>query len=167
MLYPSPAKPRGKKPAPKGKPINWDKVKKGDSFGPGSAPAISGKAFTVKASIDGDGDGVILAHGGSAVGYSLYRKAGKAIFAVRTGGDAIERVSVDAPGKANVVATLAKNGEISLAVNDGTPAKGKAALIRNHPQESFDVGHDAKIPVDGDAPGPFKGSITNVRVDLK
>ncbi|MEM1297255.1 MAG: sulfatase, partial [Verrucomicrobiota bacterium] len=73
-LYP--AQPRNRsKPS---KPIDWKKAKIGDDFSPGSAPNIAKKSFTISAKVSGENlNGVIVSHGGSQVGYSLYIQDGK------------------------------------------------------------------------------------------
>lgn len=171
-LYPTAPNSRGggsKKPAG-GKPIDWTKVKAGDVFGPASAPDVSGKAFTVSCSILGENpSGVIAAHGGSAVGYSLYVKEGKIVFAVRRG-SGVDRVEAPAAaGEMEIAASLSKDGKLQLSLNDGAPISAKAGgFLDRHPQEDFCVGHDNKNPVDPEAPGgTFSGEIRDLRVEIK
>lgn len=170
-LYPTKARnqPAASKPGG-GKPIDWKTANLGDAFAPGSAPAIAGEALSVHATIVGDtASGVILAHGGSSVGYSLYAKDGRIVFAVRTGTDAVQRVSAPAAAaKTEIVASLAKDGTLSLTLNGGEPETAKASgLIDRHPQEDLCVGHDNKNPVDPEAPGgQFEGKIAEVRVEI-
>lgn len=167
-LYPT--EPRKQKsPKSSGKPIDWKTVKKGDAFGSGSAPAIANKAFTIECTIEADApSGVVLAHGGLAVGYALYAKDGKIVFAVRHGTTDIQRVSVPiASGKpVKIEAGLDKNGTLRLSLNGVEPVTGKSqGLLTRHPQEDFCLGHDNRNPVDDEAPGgAFGGKISGVRV---
>jgi arylsulfatase A-like enzyme len=168
-LYPTvPRKPRKHAPRAGGKPIDWKGLKVGSTCHTGSAPQIAGKPFTVSCTIEAETpSGVIVSHGGSAVGYVLYAKDGKVVFAVRHGSDDVSRVAVPVgTGKSSVVANLAKNGALVLSVNGNDPKTAESAgLLGRHPQEDFCVGHDDKNPVDPAAPtGKFNGSISGVKV---
>ncbi|MFT5469616.1 MAG: arylsulfatase A [Verrucomicrobiales bacterium] len=171
-LYPTQPRSQGggstKKPAG-GKPIDWAKVKAGDVYAPASAPGVANKPFTVSCMIDGEKpSGVIVAHGGSAVGYSLYLKDGQIVFAVR-GGSGVDRIEAPAAaGATEIAASLGKGGKLSLSVNDGAPVTAKAGgLLNRHPQEDFCVGHDNKNAVDEEAPkGSFTGTISDLKVSL-
>jgi arylsulfatase A len=165
-LYPT--KPRAARGGGKqsGKPVNWAKAKIGDAYPASSAPAISGNAFTVNASVAGDNlSGVIVAHGGSAAGYALYAKDGKIIFAYRSSGDAITRVAAPAAAGA-ITATVDKKGNLSLKIGGGDAVIGKASgMIKMHPMEDICIGHDNKNPLDAEAPAEqFNGTISAVKV---
>ena len=168
-LYPTTGK-RRKSPKPSGKPLDWSKIKLGGVYSTSTAPAIAGKPFTVECQVDGPlTDGVLLAHGGSSVGYALYVKANEITFAVRTGNADVKRVSTKiSEGPNKIQAKLDTKGSLSLSINGGKPAitKGKG-LIRNHPQEDLSIGHDDKVPVDDQAPrNHFKGRLSAVKVTI-
>ena len=171
-LYPTQPRQNGSNKKPKGgKPIDWKTIKSGDVFSPASAPGVANKPFSIACTIESDQPkGVIIAHGGSAVGYSLYAKEdGAFVFAVRDSADGVQRIFTPAAaGKAEIIASLKKGGEISLIVNSGEPVTAKAAgLINRHPQEDFCVGHDNKNAVDPAAPaGSFGGKILNAKVTI-
>ncbi len=167
-LYPTePRKQKSLKPS--GKPIDWKTIKRGDAFGSGSAPAIANKAFSIECTIEGDApQGGILAHGGLAVGYALYAKDGKIVFAVRHSTTEVQRVSVSAAsGKpVEIEAGLDKDGTLRLSLNGAESVTAKSqGLLSRHPQEDFCLGHDNRNPVDDEAPGEaFKGNISGVRI---
>jgi len=173
-LYPSVS---NKKPAKQsGKPINWNKVEAGKSYPSASAPAIAGKPFVIEATIEGDSpEGVIVSHGGSAVGYTLYVHDGKIVFALRVSSQEIRRVSI--PWKKSpvtVTVQVTKPGVMKLTI-PADPRKGiegtisaSGSMITKHPQEDLCVGFDAKNPVDSESPkAPFQGKIVSVRVSLE
>jgi arylsulfatase A len=170
-LYPTEPRNRkgasSKKPKP-GKPIDWAKAKVGDVYAPASAPAISGKPFSISCTIEGaNPKGVIVAHGGSAVGYSLYAKTGQIVFAVRFDSGRIERIVLASkPGQNEIVAALANGGRMSLSVNGrSAPAGPSVALIKRHPQEDLCLGHDNRNPVDPQAPpGSWTGRLISIKV---
>jgi arylsulfatase len=172
-LFPSRSRPRrGSATKPNGKPIVWDKVRVGDSWPSGSAPKIAGKGFSIDAEIEAGTktEGVIVAHGGSATGWSLYLKGGRIVFSVRHDSNQIQRVSapISTEGSQHVRATLAPSGEISLAVNKAEPvtAKSDGSLTR-HPQENLSVGHDDANPVDAESPRKrFDGKLVKLLVKV-
>ncbi len=174
-LYPS--VPRETKPKQaSGKPLDWKRARAGEVFASASAPAVAGKPFTLSATISAPGEGVILSHGGSAVGYVLYLSGGKAVFAVRRSGNEITRLATALPPTSGrepftVVAALRKDGAITLDYPGQAGAKtakaGAGGLLSRHPQEDLSIGHDAGNPVDPEAPqGRFTGTIETVEVSV-
>ena len=168
-LYPTTGRRRGPT-KPTGKPLDWSKVKLGGVYASGTAPAIAGKPFTVECKVEAPiPDGVLLAHGGSSVGYALYAKGGKITFAVRPGNASISRVTTKLrTGTNQIHATLDAKGTLSLTINaEQTSTTKGTGLIRNHPQEDLSIGHDVKNPVDEQAPRTqFKGKTSNIRVKI-
>ena len=171
-LYPTqPRKPRRSGKKPSDKPLDWSKVKLGDVYASASAPAIARKAFSITCSVvpaDGKaGEGVIVAHGGSAIGYSLYVKADSVVFAVRNAG-VVSRVksSITLGGAVKVVAGMAKDGTLSLKTGDAQPVTAKSpGPLKSHPQEDLSIGHDDRNPVDPESPTkPLKGLLTSLRI---
>ena len=174
-LYPTEGEP--KKPADKKKKaaakasskVNKENLKAGDTLDSDNAPQIASQPITITCEVEPKGhDGVIVAHGGTAVGYTLYLKEGRAIFAVHAAGNNIARVaSPSAIGaKAILQANLGKGGTITHSVDGKEVATGKAGgLINRQPQESFCVGHDDGKPVDDyDGTAVFQGGIANLKV---
>ena len=137
------------------KPIDWSRVRSGDTFGPESAPLIAQRSLEIKCSLTPAGTqqpaGVVVAHGGSAVGYSLYVQDEKLSFAVRKSVNEIVRLQVKLPPSDHweINARVDKQGVMSLAVNQTarveTPLK---SLLSKEPQEDLCIGHDNANPVD-------------------
>ena len=171
MLYPAEARNRAKK-AQAGKPVNWDSLKLGDVIGPASAPRIAGQPISIRCAVSSASpDGILLAHGGSAVGYAIYLKKGELVFAVRTSSTVVHRAKakVQFNREMLVQADLSRKG--ALMISTGHAGEGErihdAKLINRHPQEDFCVGHDNKNPVDPEAPRTrWKGVISHLKVTV-
>jgi arylsulfatase A len=171
-LYPTqPRKPRNRPKKTASKPLDWSKVKLGDVYASVSAPAIARKVFSIHCSVvpaDGKaGEGVIVSHGGFAIGYTLYVKADSVVFATRNSGIVSRVESPISLGEAvKVVAGMAKDGTLSLKINDAPPVTAKSpGLLKSHPQEDLSIGHDDRNPVDSESPTkPFKGLLMSLRI---
>lgn len=166
-LYPTQPRNRPKKAS--SKPIDWNKIKAGDAYGSGSAPAIAGKPFVIDCTIEADApSGIILAHGGSAVGYALYAKDGNIVFAVRHSSSEVHRVAIPAvAGKPiRIQAGLGTDGTLGLSLNESEAVTAKSrGLLGSHPMEDFCLGHDNRNPLDDEAPNQrFNGKILTARV---
>ena len=154
--------------AAKATKTSMEDLKIGDTVNGAGAPQIAGKAITITCEVETKArDGVIVAHGG-AMGYTLYLKEGRAVFAVHQSGKDIVRItSPSAIGdKVAIEARLAADGAMTLALDGSQVASGKAdgALVRQ-PVENFCVGHDdAKTVDDYDGKKLFQGRISNLKV---
>ncbi len=154
------------------KKIMWDKVKSGESYSAESAPDVAGKPFKIRCRITGDRTGVVIAHGGHILGYSLYVADSKVTFAVRTAKNSIRRVVLPSSGDANEIqAAMEFNGTLRLDV-DGEKATTEASkgsgLIGGQPREPLSIGYDTQNPVDAEAPKlRFKGRIESLGVSAK
>lgn len=168
-LYPAEA--RGKKtPAPKrGKPVKLNTLKVGDSLPPDQAPDVSKRPFEIHCTIETEAnEGVIVSHGGSAIGYTLYLKEGQAVFALRHGKEVTRVTSGPLPkGSLRLHASLSKDGSLSLSVNGAEPAVSRApGLLSKQPSEDWNLGFDAKNTVDAyDGRTPFNGTITGLVIE--
>ena len=168
-LYPTVPKRRRPKNAKK---ISWNKIKVGDNYPSEVAPKIANKPFTIECRISEAADGVVVAHGGSVVGYSLYVRGNKLTFAVRTSNSEIRRVDAEsAKGKTNQIkATLNADGVLTLFVDGKTvsakvPVSATSHLIGKQPQEPLSIGYDSRNPVDSEAPkSRFKGKIEMLKI---
>jgi len=143
----------------------------GDHLARAEAPAIVRRAFTITASFDAAGaqEGVIVAQGGSALGYALYLAEGPLHFIVRTrGGSATVSTTAPVTGSHTAVASLNDKGVLSLALDGGPAAPQKTLrLIPNMPVDGLDVGSDEGGAVGPyAAPGKFAGKIDSVTIDL-
>jgi len=136
------------------------------------APLVQNRTVTIACQVQTSAkDGVIVAHGGSAVGYTLYLKDGHLVFAVHQSNQDI--VQLTAPeafsGKGMVEASIGKGGALELKVDGRQVAKGKVAgLLSRQPAEAFCVGHDDKVTVDSyDGAKRFEGTITSLKVSTE
>jgi arylsulfatase len=150
--------------------MNWTVVKIGDVFDPATAPQIAGQGFQIRCTIEGSKpSGIILAHGGSSIGYALYMTANdELVFAVRHRSDLVKRVTVPLKGKGkfSIVADLAKNGTLSLSLDEAKAVTvASPGTLKMQPQENLCIGHDDKNPLDEKAPGGmFKGAIPSIEL---
>lgn len=176
-LYPTSDAPRGKKndtpKKAKGKPVALETLKPGDTLSSADAPQIDRSGFTLSCTVETtQPDAVIIAHGGLSAGYALHLRSGHVVFMVRTGGgDTFDEIQSPntITGPTHIVASLAKDRTMTLAVNDQVVATGQARnLIGRQPLEDFCVGHDNAKPV---AAYTAKGSpdlhITGLKIETK
>lgn len=128
-----------------------------------------GRSFTVGAYCQPESaDGVLIALGDQANGFSLYLKEGVPHFAVRSDGQ-LTLVAADRPVAVNQWVHLAgvidSHGEMSLLVNGWSRAEVKGTVIAGVPSEPLTVGADRGSPVgDYTAPLPWQGLVQDVRI---
>ncbi|MEM7231577.1 MAG: sulfatase/phosphatase domain-containing protein [Planctomycetota bacterium] len=113
-------------------------------------------------------DGVIVAHGGASLGYSLYLRKGHATFAVRSGGEMREirtKLKLEAGTTYALVGVLRASGRLQIWVNGKVEAKGAGLIIERKPSDSLSVGKDSGSIV-GSHTGtlPFDGALRDIRV---
>ncbi len=127
------------------------------------------KPLTVGAScVPKSGDGVIIAQGGEAYGYSIYLRVGVPHFTVRNEGDprtVRAKKAVPVGERVHLAAAVRPNGRLVLYVGGEVVAEGKGYLLSNRPADSLTVGSDAGSVV-GDYAGPFafEGELSNIRL---
>ncbi len=129
----------------------------------------TGKPLAVEAWVKAEKpNGVILARGGSRLGYALMLKEGKPCFAVRNDGElgtacAEQKVLGEWVHLAGV---LTADKELQVFVDGKLAATGKApGLIAEDPSNAMEIGEDASSAVgDYSAPFSFTGMIDEVRV---
>ncbi len=146
-------------------------MKVGDSLSREQAPQIDGRPFTVSCHVATKArDGVIVAHGGTQVGYAVYLKAGHVVFAVHASQREIVRIeSPTAIGEtARIEVRFAHDGGMTLSLDGKEVASGKAGgLIKQQPQEAFCVGHDDGNTVDKyDGKSLFDGSVRQLKIEF-
>lgn len=129
----------------------------------GVAPAIVGKAFIIEAEIETDGQahGVLVAHGGRFVGYSLFLDRGRPSFTYNLTPAHIARIAgseplAAGPHRVTLAFTLERPAagsaaQVVLSVDGKAVAQGRVpqtfARVVSH-SEGFDVGQDLVTPVD-------------------
>jgi len=147
---------------------NFDLVA-GDLLEGNDAPDLSSRSITLAATFDApQGDGVILAQGGTRHGISLSVHQGKLVFFVRSNGEtAAAEIAGPFQGTVTAKASLTHDGKVTLSTGDKEATASFNGLIRANPQDGLSVGSDS-----GPAVGPyttatpFKGTIRSVRLEL-
>ena len=143
----------------------------GDSLAGENAPLLAGHGLTIHAEItEAAGDGVIIAQGGSAEGFTLYLKDGKPTFAMRHGGklDAVAATNALAAVPTAITATLAKDGTMTIKAGEQIIATGRSSVLKRQPQDGLQVGRDENGAVgEYTAPFAFKGKLGAVTLDLE
>jgi hypothetical protein len=138
-------------------------VENSDSLNP------AGKPLAVEAWVKADKpDGVILARGGSRLGYGLFLKQGKPCFAVRNNSElgmacAAEKLP---DGWVHLAGVLTADKKLQVYVDGKLAATGEApGLIAEDPSNPMEIGEDASSGVgDYSTPFSFTGMIDEVRV---
>lgn len=167
-LYPT--QPRNRRPAG-GRPLNWSSVKNGDSFPAARCPDVAKSAFEIRCELTVPpgqaADAIIVSHGGSVVGYSLYVKDGQLTFALRQSQTSIDRISVKLPSqnRLQIAARLDATGKMTVNAGEAT-ASGPSRLLSRTPQESLCIGCDLQNPVDPQAPSSPTASAPAAWKDL-
>jgi arylsulfatase A-like enzyme len=164
----APGNKRGSAPAEISNASTNGPWKSGDILSRDDAPKIANRPLIVSAEIEPSAkDGVIVAQGGPAWGYTLYLRDGKLAFGVRAARQ-LTVVTADKPldqGRAKVEARLLTDGKVALVVNDKTVAEGKVpGLITAQPGRGISVGSDIGNVGDYTGPNPLKGDVQKVVV---
>ncbi len=166
-LFPVVAKPKPSAPV---RPAALDSLSIGDAVRSAAAPQVANRPLHITCQVGAAAEhGVILAHGGSVVGYALHFREGQVVFSVRT--SRTETFDITAkqmpPGPLAIDARLAEDGTMTLSLNGQLVAEGRASsLIPRQPEEDFCVGHDNGNPVASyDGPDDrFAGEVTRIQV---
>jgi len=143
----------------------------GAHLGRSDAPAIAGRGLTITAKFvpHVSRTGVIVAQGGSALGYTLYLANGKLAFLVR-GPQGVATVSVpDIDAAAHTaVARLDATGRLTLQLDNGPVVAAPTHVsIGAMPVDGLDVGSDEGGAVGPySTPNPFAGIIASVIIEL-
>lgn len=146
-------------------------LKAGDHLARKEAPAIARRTFTITAKFDTGlaTNGVLVAQGGSALGYALYLADGRLHFTVRSRAKVITASTASVvTGAHTAVARLDAKGALTLTL-DGQPSANANASgpVGAMPVDGLDVGADtggAVGPYRG--PNPFGGTIESVLIEL-
>ncbi len=145
-------------------------LKQGDDLPLAKAPLISGRGVSITAIVSKPGEGVIVAHGGTKVGYSIYIKNNQLCFAARNdGAQSIIRVADPVPsGRFEIAADISKTGEMMLKIDGKLVASGESdAAFSEMPNDGLQVGRDAGAAVgDYKSPFVFRGTIDEVKIRL-
>ncbi len=166
---------KGQEPADDAEPTTYrstDVLHIGDEIQPSQAPQVAGKTLRIVCEVKPKSkDAVIVAQGGSHVGYALYIADGVPTFSVREGGNLFSVHAEKSPGENyKLDVELKKDGTMTLSVDGGEPAMGTApGLISSQPKEPFCVGFDSAAPVakyKQKGTQPFQGEIKGLSVTV-
>ncbi len=149
------------------KPKAANKPKSNEPKAEAVTPQIEGKPFTVEATIrNAKPNGVVLAQGGNAYGFSLYFDNGQPAFAYRNQSKLLTLKGKEKlNGKITLKAEITKDN-ITLSANGKVVASGKAnGLLKQQPGLGLYVGADGVHAVGNyEPPNRFNGRIINHRV---
>ena len=143
-------------------------LKKGDSFDFETSPEVAGKNLTIAGKIRSkDENGVILAQGGTLVGYTLYLTNGHVALGVRVKSEFAElRSPVQVTGKLTEIhAFIGKDGKRSLTVN-GETVTSAGPPIAPQPKMGLSVGEDQSHNVGNYSEEKFKGIIQQLTLEV-
>lgn len=144
-------------------------LKHGSALDSSKAPFLQERGFTVKATANVLGDGVIAAQGGSNHGWSMYVQDGKLCFATTRGGkQSIVNTATEINGTANVVAKLRKSGQLTISVNGNTATEKQLdGCLTGQPLEPLEVGCDSDGVVGNyAAPYPLNGKVKALTISI-
>lgn len=138
-------------------------------YTPESSPEIVGKAVSIAATINSQNpNGVIIAQGGSLVGYSLYLRDGKLVFGVRVEKKLRELKSerVVTGREVKVQARLDKNGTRTLIV-DGEKLSADGPKLNPQPAMGLSTGEDQGPNVGDYKAEKFRGTIKDLVLEVR
>jgi arylsulfatase len=148
-------------------------LKHGDQVPREHAPIFSQKSIEVKLLVTRgkERNGVLISHGGSRSGYSLYLEDGIPVFSCRLDGVLYTyRATQILPGN-RISLSLIVNpaGQVSLNFEEEILIEGKLpSLLKNHPQDPLEIGNDSLSTVGDYHINPrFKGFIHQAKLKLK
>ena len=148
-------------------------LKHGDQVPRENAPVFSQKAIEVKLSVTRgkEKSGVLISHGGSRSGYSLYLEGGIPFFSCRLDGVLHTYRATQILPENRISLSLIVNpaGQVSLNSEDEILIEGKLpSLLKNHPQDPLEIGNDSLSTVGNYKLDPrFKGFIHQAKLKLK
>ena len=144
----------------------------GDQVTRDLAPDFSGNPFELIVTFERGKakDGVLVSHGGSTSGYSLYLEDGRLVFACRKKGSLKVLKSNDPLPKERIVvsARLEKDGKVEVLLGEKVLSRGLFSLIGTFPQDPLEVGNDSLSSVsDYKGNTRFKGKINQVKLKIR
>lgn len=145
------------------------KLKAGQHLATGKAPAVANRAFNVTAQVSGlPADGVVVAQGGTNLGWSLYVKGSQLTFAVRKGGKMIVARAALPKGSSHLLKASVHEDRIVLAAGEQELSSTKCSpLIGEHPIDGLEVGRDeGGLVGDYKAENNFGGEVKSLTIVL-
>jgi arylsulfatase len=148
-------------------------LRHGDQVAREHAPNFAQKSIEIKLSVTRGREkvGVLISHGGSRSGYSLYLEDGKPVFSCRLGGalHTIRSTQALPEDRTSLTVQVEKGGRVTLSAQDKVLAEGKLpALFKSLPQDPLEVGNDSQSTVTTYSSSPrFKGKVHEAKLKLK
>jgi arylsulfatase len=133
------------------------------------APFVEKRPFHVTASVEIDGDGVIVAQGGVTHGWSLYVEDGLLRFAITRNGERTvlssqEKIS----GAAEISAGLGRTGAVNVVIGNQPWISGEIpGMLTEQPLDGLQVGQDTGGNVgEYESPFPLQGSVKKIIIEI-
>ncbi len=134
------------------------------------APGVTGRAFEVTAQISGlPAEGVIVAQGGSSLGWTLYLSDNRVIFATRNQGKLVTASAALPSAASQTISARVLDDRIILTANDKKLVEVQCTpLLTAHPVDGLEVGRDdGGLVGDYKTENKFAGKIESVAIKLK
>ena len=145
----------------------------GDLVSSQHAPNFARKAIEIHLSISRGKElgGVLISHGGSRIGFSLYLEEGKPVFSCRLGGDlhTIRSTQLLPMSRTALSVQVEKNGRVTLKTRSKILGEGiLPSLFNSHPQDPLEIGNDSLSTLVNYPFNPrFKGKIHETKLKFK
>ena len=148
-------------------------LKQGDQMAREYAPQFAQKSIVIKLSITRgkEKNGVLISHGGSRCGYSLYLVDRKPVFSCRFEGNlhTIQSTENLPEERVSLNAEILPDGRVFLKIDNQLVGEGKLpGLFNSHPQDPLEVGNDSQSTVVSYVSNSyFKGKINQAKLKLE
>lgn len=152
-----------------GSPATRFELRHGDGLPRERSPQVAGAGFKLRLSAQIDGDGVLVAQGGSTHGWSLARRDGRLVFSLRRAGVLTAVAGAVLPlGEVTLTGTLGADGAVAFASDGREVLNGRVpGLLAAMPGEGLQVGRDTGSAVGGyDAPFALQGEVRELVLEL-
>ena len=137
-------------------------LQQGEHRGPEESPLLAGEGISASIRVlEGPVEGVLLAQGSSANGFTVFAESGTLTLLMRSDGQSYRLVLDEVPPVPFTVnASLSSRGRAILGIDDRRIDTGFGDGIKENPGEDISAGFDAGEPV-GDYSGncPFQGRL--------
>lgn len=133
------------------------------------SPMIKGKGFQMTIELSDVGsEGVIVAQGGTAAGFSLYQKGGQLWFAVRRGGELFQVAGTVPATGGPLDVRLGKDGHVVVTQSGQTLLDGSVSgVLDTMPLDGLEVGRDLQGAVgDYSAEFPYDGQVRSIQFEI-
>ena len=145
-------------------------LKHGDTLDRWSAPPVEGRSFSISATVEASGDGVLIAQGGNMNGFALYLQGGHMQFVTRINRELTiardeEPFPLNRPVK--VVAELRRDLSLALTIDGREAAQIESpGMLLLRPAEGLSVGFDQRPSLVGQYRNDhhFQGDIKDMQL---